>query len=524
MLLGLFGPLLVGPGNSHGQLTWRFTEVTGRVGLSSRHGYRAAPLLTPMQRVAGGVAAGDFDGDGWIDLYVEAGDIGPNFLFRNRGNGRFEEVAAAAGVALPEHAGSGPLFFDYDGDGGVDLFVGGFGGSRSMLFRNRNDGTFEDVTAAAGLSDLADTVSATAGDHDGDGWLDLFLSHWQVRGGGCHLWRNAGGERFVCVDEDAGLSAIIPSLPASNTFAANFADIDDNGTLDLLLASDFGTSQVLENRGDGTFADVTPLAISDENGMGGAVGDYDGDGDLDWFVSSIWDGDGVTEGAWGATGNRMYRNRGDGTFEDATGEAGVREGDWGWAASFADLNHDGWLDLVHVNGWPQGSAQFRNTRTRLFLGHADGVFAERGAELGLDDRGNGRGLVCFDYDGDGDLDIFTAHNSDTMRLWRNDGGVALGAHVSVELRGAAPNWQGIGARIYVTAGGRTQMQEVRAGSNYASQNPVRAHFGLGTAGRIERVRVVWPDGTETMREDLPVNQHVVVELATPRASAGGCSG
>lgn len=523
-MLALLVPLLIHPSITHGQLTWKLTEVTERAGLSYRHDYQDAPLLTPVQRVAGGVAAGDFDRDGWIDLYVEAGDVGPNLLFRNEGNGHFEDVAAEAGVGLPEHSGSGPLFFDFNGDGWLDLFVGAFGESRPVLFKNRQDGTFEEVTADSDLSNLSDTISATAGDYDGDGWLDLFLSHWQVRGSGCHLWRNMEGRRFVCVDEDTGLSGLIPHVPTAHTFSANFVDIDNNGTLDLLLASDFGTSQVLSNQGDGTFTDVTPAAISDENGMGNAIGDYDGDGDLDWFVSSIWDGDGVTEGDWGMTGNRMYRNRGDGAFEDVTEEAQVREGDWGWAASFADLNHDGWLDLVHVNGWPQGSPQFRNTRSRLFLGRPDGVFEERGATLEFTDRGNGRGLACFDYDGDGDLDIFTANNSDAMRLWRNDGGVASGNYISVELLGAAPNWQGIGARVYVTAGGRTQMRALRAGSNYVSQNPVRAHFGLGMAGRVDRIRVVWPDGTETTREDLPVNRHIIIDMSTPPPSRGGCAG
>jgi hypothetical protein len=501
---------------------WWFVDATATAGLTSSHGYAALPI-TDAQKVAGGVAAGDFDGDGLTDLYVVGGTAGANRLFRNRGDGTFADVAGAAGVALAGVSGSGPLFFDYDGDGRLDLFVGAVEGDAPVLFHNQGDGTFADVTAASGLGFPFDTVSATAGDYDGDGWLDLFLSHWGAAAGGCHLWHNDAGAGFSCADADAGLDGLVRGL-RDWTFTANFADIDGDGRVDLLVTEDYGQSTVWINQGGGRFANATGAVITDENGMGSAVGDYDGDGDLDWFVSSIRDADGTTEGNWGTTGNRLYRNRGDGTFEDATDEAGVRDGDWGWAASFADFNNDGLPDLVHVNGWPQGSPQFRGTRARLFIAGPGGHFVDRAEALGLDERIGGRGVVCFDYDGDGDLDLFVFNNSGPHHLWRNDGGRAGGHFLDVTVAGAPPNAHAVGARVTVTAGGRSQLQEVRDGSNYVSQNPFTLHFGLGAATRADRVDVAWPDGRHSSRGGVAADQAVIVGPGAGLVvSGGGCS-
>jgi len=493
---------------------WRFTDVTEAAGLVYEHGY--SQLLGPISwNVAGGVASGDYDNDGWIDLYVERGDIGPNLLFRNRGDGTFEEVGVAAGVGVDGFLGSGPLFFDFDGDGWLDLFLGAIEQSDPLLFRNRGDGTFEDVTARSGMDLTINTVSATAGDYDGDGLPDLFLSHWLTPRTDNHLWRNLGDGRFRCVDLEAGLSDPGGEL-TDYGFATNLADINRDGFVDLLLTSDFGTSQVWLNDGTGRFDNITTDEISDENGMGAAVGDYDNDGDLDWFVTSVWDGDGVTEGDWGTTGNRLYRNAGSGVFENVTDEAGVREGHWGWAASFADLNNDGTLDIVHVNGWPKGSKQFHDDPSRLFVSNGDGSFTERSGELGFDDTGQGRGLVCFDFDHDGDIDIFVANSRQPPRLWRNDGGNAMN-YLAVSLEWRPPNHAGIGSRIEVVANGAYQMREVRCGSNYVSQNPAAAHFGLGETHVVDVVRVTWPNGSTTAITGVRVNQRLVL---SPRADAG----
>jgi len=304
---------------------------------------------------------------------------------------------------------------------------------------------------------------------------------------------------------------------------------------DLVVAGDFGTSQLFRNRGDGTFEVATTPVISDENGMGSAVGDYDNDGDLDWFVSSIWDPDGIPGGNWGVTGNRLYRNAspeggGEIVLEDATDDAGVRRGYWGWGSCFADFDNDGDLDLFHTNGFPAGP-EFDADPARLFLNRGDGTFEERAEEAGVAAPGQGRGVVCFDVDRDGDLDLFVAQNRGRPLLFRNDGEVASttdevagttdggttdgGHYLAVRLRGARPNTEGIGARITVTAGGRSQLREIRAGINFVSQNPAEAHFGLGDATVVDELRVLWPDGTEELHHDVAADRLVVLGDGDP---------
>jgi hypothetical protein len=517
----------------------RFVDVTAAAGFTYQHGYSES-LVSPdgsfdeSRHIAGGVAAGDYDNDGWTDLYVVRGDIGPNLLFRNRGDGTFEEVGEAAGVAIAGAAGSGPAFADVDGDGWLDLLVGGVRGTPVALFRNSGDGCFEDVTAASGLATGADTYSAAFGDFDLDGDLDLALAHWNrfvsYDESSQTLWRNEGGFRFVDVSLAAGITAALLRGRDSGfeyTFAPNFADIDTDGWPDLLIAGDFSTSTVLVNRRDGTFADATDRdVITDENGMGPAVGDYDNDGHLDWFVSSVWDPDGVAEENWRVSGNRLYRGRGDGTFEDVTSAAGVRQGFWGWGATFADVDNDGHLDLFHVNGFGRSptyepTLAFYADPTRLYLANGDGTFTEQAKPAGIDDTGMGRGVVSFDADRDGDLDLFIANSEQSPRFYRNNG-QALGHFLGVRLRGPRANSEGIGARVYLRTGESTQMREIRAGSNFESQDPAEAHFGIGAATHIDELLVVWPGGTSQRLADLAADQRLVVTApdALPTPTAG----
>lgn len=489
-----------------------FTEVTDAAGIRHVHGHVEGTKIDQIARVGGGVAAGDYDGDGWVDLYVVAGDAGTNALYRNRGDGTFEEVAHAAGVALSQRRSSGPVFADYDGDGHLDLFVGAVDSAGPTLFRNRGNGSFQaqDTTR---LFPTGPYTSSTFGDYDLDGDLDLFVTHWglfsRVRRID-HLWRNNGDGTFSPATTEAGLEIKTAAGPLGLqwSFTANFADIDNDGWPDLLLASDFGLSQVFLNNRGGTFTETTSEVISDENGMGAAVGDYDNDGDLDWFVTSIFDGTGVPREEWGATGNRLYRNRGDGSFEDVTDASGVRDGSWGWAACFADFDNDGWLDLFHVNGW-DGDPMFVDQPARLFMSNGDGSFSDRAAEAGVADRGDGRAVVCFDYDRDGDIDVFIGNHEGASRLYRNEGGE--NGFLTVRLRGRSPNTEAIGARVHVMAGGRVQLRELRAGSNYVSQDPAEAHFGLGRSSIVDEVRVVWPGGEQTVSSAVALQQTLVID-------------
>ena len=475
---------------------WGFVDATVEAGLDAIHGY--APegldgLALQSAEMAGGVAAGDVNGDGAVDLYTVGGPLGRSALWLNQGDGTFVDATASAGIVGGGPNECGPLFADVDGNGGDDLLVGGVNGTPPRLFLNQLDGTFVDATMAAGLAELGgNVVGAAMADVDGDGDLDLALGRWGTPAAQAeHLFVNEGG-LFVGSGALGGLGEVMTVVA---TFTPNFDHFDDDDAVDLAFTSDFGTSRLFLGTGAGSFLDVTSSAVTDDNGMGAATGDVDGDGDVDWFVSSIWDPDGVAEANWGVSGNRLYLNDGSGQLSDATEAAGVREGYWGWGACLADFDNDGHLDIFHANGFGVGEVDdFAADPAALFLARGDGTFVERALELGLDDRDQGRGVSCFDADGDGALDIVVHNNRGPLRLWRNNG-VRVGHHLVVRLAAPPPNWRAIGARVTIVAGGRAQVRTIKAGSNFASQDPPLAHFGLGDATAVESVTVRWPDGT-----------------------------
>ncbi|MFQ6004489.1 MAG: FG-GAP repeat domain-containing protein, partial [Woeseia sp.] len=341
----------------------QFADATAASGIAFTTGYINLPNPGDIVSVApSGVAAGDYDNDGDVDLFIVRGDAGPNLLYRNTGNLVFEEVALNAGLAYSKSATenyhhSGPMFADLDGDRDLDLFIGGLGGHPSLIYANNGDGTFSDVTAGSGIDTLTaeHNISAAFGDYDLDGDLDLFVAHWgtprdfAAPGDTEHLWRNdtdAAGINFTSVSEAAGISPSIVTLPDPNatqqtwdfTFAPTFARINDDLYPDILSVADFNYSQYFINNQDGTFTNATDThVLIDGNGMGSAVGDYDNDGDLDWFVSSIecFGDANCDNGLLSEIGNRLYRNN-NGVFEDATIEAGVASGGWGWGSCFLD--------------------------------------------------------------------------------------------------------------------------------------------------------------------------------------------
>jgi len=485
---------------------WQFSEVSLEAGFDYSHGYEVSNSGSAHDRRtnSAGVAAGDYDLDGWVDLYVVRGTIGSNLLYRNLGNGSFEDVAESAGVNLTGQENSSATFADFDGDGWLDLIVTGMNGTQVTLFRNAGDGTFTDITDSSGITEMSLSYGVSFADYDRDGDLDFWINHWLFAAEGSYLWRNNGDGSFTNVTNEAGIP-----LDTTADFTTNFSDINNDGWLDLLVSGDYGSSQVFTSNQDGTFDLVTSPVITDENGMGGAVGDYDNDGDLDWFVTSIYDFRTNIEFPWGITGNRFYQNDGLGNFTDVTDETGTRIGYWGWGACFADFNNDGWLDLFHVNGYSGGGDSsiepFLNDPSQLFISDQAGGFLERSIELGIIDTGQGRGIVCFDYDRDGDIDIFITNNRQPPALYRNDGG-NNNNYLHIQLEGEDLNSEAVGARIYLTDNGITQMRELRAGSNYLSQNPVETYFGLGTQTSADEIRVVWPSGAEKVLENIDANQ------------------
>ncbi|SDD76025.1 CRTAC1 family protein [Aquimonas voraii] len=490
LALGAACAAAAGPASAQSS-SWHFEEDSVAAGLRISHGYTFGFDGEP-DMMGGGAAAGDLDGDGDVDLVVVRGDLGAPALLRNRGDGRFESLTAGSGVPAAGKY-NGVHLVDLDADGRLDLLFGGLGGQSPRLFRNLGGWRFAAI-ADTGLELGDDSWSMALADYDGDGLLDLALGRW-ARGVGRsgHLFRGLGDGRFQNADADLAISAALGQR--SYTFTPQFGDLDGDGRIDLALAADFGTSRVLLNRG-GRLVDTTTASIDDENGMGAALGDYDGDGDLDWFVTSIHDPSGVPLGNWGTSGNRLYRNRGNGEFEDVSLAAGVREGGWGWAACFADIDLDGHLDIVHVNGMSAApAAAFHADPSRLFISDGRGGFTEQALARGFDDRGQGRALVCFDADNDGDVDLFVQNNSGSSRFYRNQGASAGGRWLRVTVRQDGPNPEAIGARVELRAGGRLQVREIGSGSQFLSSGPAEAHFGVGSAAVVERLQVRWPDGT-----------------------------
>lgn len=456
---------------------------------------------TQLARMSAGVCAGDFDGDGWVDLYVTRIEA-PNLLFRNNRDGTFADVAFDAGVDLSVLS-SGCAWADVNNDGLLDLYVMTVHDA-NRLYVNDGKGGFFDEAAVRGVdlsenSSLRNSTSTSFGDYDRDGDLDMHVTEWLQVGAFNRLLRNDGDGYFSDVTKPAGVWRRIMW-----GFTSRFADVTGDGWVDLLVAADFSTSRLFENLRDGRFSDITAAAGvgGDENGMGSCVGDIDNDGDLDWFVTAIFDADQTCETkacVWGYTGNRFYRNQGQGTFLDDTDVSGVRDGGWGWGATMFDFDNDGDLDIVQANGVDFPSVtpddKYNNDCTRLWVNDGTGTMTDESANVGLVSCGSGKGVAVFDYDHDGDLDVYIANNADLPDMLENLTG-NVQAWLRVELTGRQTNRFGVGARVFVqiAANGVEQMREVSAGSNYMSQDEITAHFGLGGADVtvVNRVRVEWP--------------------------------
>ena len=320
--------------------------------------------------MSGGGAVLDFDGDGDQDLFMVTGGGAPDRLYRNDGEGTFTDVARAAGVARV-HRGQGAAAADVDGDGDPDLFVASLGPAGEprpgfhLLYRNDGptgeDGMvrFTEIGRPAGVATTSAGIESgmggSFGDYDLDGDLDLFVAAWSGEVAGNTLFRNDGVvdgvPRFTDVTGPAGLAA-----GGVRGFTPIFADANGDRYPELLLAADFGMSRYYVNRGDGTFAERTAAAGAglDENGMGATAGDFDGDGSLDWYVTSIHTAHPPSKS--GGTGSKLYLNRGDGTFAEIATDAKVKRGGWGWGAVAIDHDLDGRLDIAATGGWNEANA------------------------------------------------------------------------------------------------------------------------------------------------------------------------
>jgi len=520
----------------------RFEDVAAKAGVRMRHHTRVfkgvgGDVLRMFTSGGAAAAAGDFDNDGFDDLFVTDSNEGTtSYLFRNNGDLTFTDVTKKAGVG----GGNDPLsivadglWFDYDNDGRRDLLVVRFG--TPLLYRNTGGGTFRDVSASSGLKKFGNTIAAVAFDYDNDGRLDLLFGNYfkpqnlldlkdphvlpndldnAVNGGGATLWHSLGNGRFEDVTERAGFGG-----HTGWTLDIGHGDFDNDGDQDVYLANDYGTDRLFINDGKGHFADVTEAALGfdTKKGMNAEVGDYDNDGWLDVYVTNITD-------EYMKECNMLWHNNGDGTFTDLSRETGTCETLWGWAAKFGDYDNDGLLDLFVTNGlrsggaenyipvlvdmitrpgidftdvrnWPGiGSMTWSGYQKKKFYKNLDGhAFKEMSAAAGVDNDKDGRGLAVADYDNDGRLEFMQTNADQEPHLYHNVT-PAAGHWIQLALTGSTSNRDAIGARVTVKTPARTMIREVDGGNGYAGQSTKRLHFGLGASPAMQSIEIRWPSG------------------------------
>ena len=511
-----------------------FTDVTAQSGLlrfKSLHGTPAKKYI--LETPGSGVAFIDYDNDGWQDIYLLNGSTFDALrgktatpraaLFRNNRDGKFIDVTEKAGVAN-ERWGCGIAVGDYDNDGWPDIYVSNYGKNR--LYHNNRNGTFTDVAEKAGVAVDSWSTGPTWGDYDGDGKLDLFVPGYikfdinrlpessgvnpgyrgqvvmfgprGLDGARDHLFHNNGDGTFTDVSEKAGVA----DPPGYYGFSSAFADVNNDGKLDLIVANDSTPNYLYMNKGDGTFEDLSYLsgfAVSEggqeQAGMGLGIGDYNNDGSLDLYVTNFSD-----------DYNTLYKNQGDGNFDDVSFKAGVADPTipfLGWGTGFFDFDNDGWKDIFVANGhvypavnqndwgmsWAQRPLLFRNTGQDKFYV----MPAATGSGLAVVIPA--RGMAFGDLFNDGKLAVVINNMDAPPTLLRN---VNQDSNhwITLLLAGGPKNpADAIGASVLLTSGNVTQRQDVISGGSFASSPDLRLHFGLGSATKIDKLEIRWPNGS-----------------------------
>ena len=538
-------------------LAFRFVDVAAARGLERRLLAGRSDKAHLLDSAGVGAALLDYDKDGRLDAYLVNGwrlegsrvvERGRNALYHQRPDGSFEDVTDAAGVGGEGEWGCGVAVADYDNDGWPDILVTSFG--RNVLYRNLGDGRFENVAARVGVEAPGWNTGAAFFDADGDGWLDLYVAQyidaslddvlrasrslsWRgleqvafgpfgLKGAPDHFFRNVKG-RFVDATAEAGMR----DLALGFGFAVHAADFDGDGDVDVYVANDSDPNYLYRNDGTGHFKEVgVPASVAfDANGaaqasMGIAAGDADGDGVLDLFVTHF------SEDL-----STLYRGLGGGFFEDASRETGAGPPTYrplSWGTAFADLDDDGDLDLVVANGhiYPQVDAHpeilgtYRQRNLLLenrSLGDAaarrapgEPLFRDASDEAGPGFRllGAHRGLAVGDVDNDGRLDLLITALDEPPELLHNESDAGAWLTLVCEVPGgtAIP----IGTQAIVRAEGRTMTRHIASGDSYLSSHDPRLHFGLGRAEQADEVLVIWPDGTRWLRKHVPARQFLVV--------------
>jgi hypothetical protein len=521
-----------------------FTDAAVAAGLDFLPTDGASGRRLMVELIGQGVAAFDYDNDGWVDLYFVNGcrlvepfePVSRNALYRNRGDGTFEDVADKAGVGDTRY-GHGCAVGDVDNDGWLDLFVSNFG--RNALYRNRGDGTFEDITERAGVAAPGLNTGCVFADIDNDGDLDLYVARYAVysvetdipcerNGVGvyCHphiypgasdaLFRNLGDGTFEDISASSGIALVEPA----HGFGVLAGDLNRDGFVDIYVANDLDPNYLFLNRGDGTFEEgglLAGAALSatgkEQAGMGAAIGDADNDGDLDLLVTNFQN-----------EMNAFYRNEGDGFFTDIAEASGIGELSYpamGWGAGIVDLDGDGWKDLFTTNGHLQDNIRLFEPeqsfeQAKLLMRNCgDGRFLDVRAESGpaFAERWVGRGAAFADLDNDGDLDIVTTNWGQRPNLLVNDGGNDA-AWIELDLRGTRSHRFGVGATVRVTTGTLTQTFDVGSVGGFLSHSDTRVVAGLGGADVADSIEIRWLSGQVDRYENVPARRRYRATEAT----------
>lgn len=416
-----------------------------------------------------GLAFGDFDGDGWDDLYVCARQ-GENKLYRNRGNGTFIDVGKAAGVNSSANTRLA-IWGDLNNDGYPELYLGNEN-EPDILFLNNGNGTFTDIAWNAGIYNPANPFSVSMADVNQDGWLDIYVANFKTEN---KLYLNNGNLTFSDYTFRSG------AFSTRNAMATLFFDFDNDRDLDLYLVHDGQPNLFYRNTGDGRFEEISEAAgVADPGfGMGADAGDINNDGWLDLYVTNLYE-------------NKLYLNNGDGTFSDISKTAGVDDYGMGWGTNFLDFNNDGWLDLYVAN-----DSYFSPYPNVLYQNNGDLTFRIVEAEGPVSSKLGGYGSACADIDLNGSVDIALSNTGTNDRLQLFENNYPPESWVGFQLTGTTSNRDAVGARMEVWDDqGVKRMEEVVAGSSFASQNSLLQHFGLGAATGIDSVRILWPSGLE----------------------------
>ncbi|MFO0875490.1 MAG: FG-GAP-like repeat-containing protein [Phycisphaerales bacterium] len=482
---------------------------------------------------SGGACVGDFNNDGFQDLYFISGGGGnkPDYLFINNGDGTFSNQAAAWGINVA-HKGKSASVADFNGDGWLDLYVTSAGPTgqpaavgHHKLYRNNGDGTFTNIAATAGVAitnpTTPDTWGTCWGDFDHDGDLDLFVAGFSSSGAGNpgnRLFRNNGDETFTDITAAIGLFNGVGAIAA---FSPRMVDTDGDRWPELMIVGDFKGvgfigSRYFRNNAGASFTDVTVSSHvgQEENGMGHTVGDFNNDQRLDWYTSSIY----LPSASW--TGNKLYKNVSAHNFTQYATPAGVFQGGYGWGTVATDFNHDGWTDIAETNGDTSSGPPFGNDPSHMWMNNGNDTFTDMATAAGFIHTGPGRCLITFDYDNDGDMDIVLCTYGGPLSLFRNDLDHGqpdthwLRVFLNTQGRPTlAPN--GYGAKVLVKSGPLTLMRSIDGGCTFLGICELSAHFGLGTNTVIDELKVEWPDGTDTVLANIAADQTITVSPALP---------